>query len=89
MQSEVDLAGLVAGLGQFLYGMHQLEAAYERLKSLEGEIVSFAIHMQQDALQEEEATTVERYLYVVQRDILLQVTARYRFRHGLFQRLRQ
>ncbi len=38
------------------------EFTYERLKTLEGEIVSFAIHMQQERLDENEAGDVERYL---------------------------
>ena len=43
--------------------------SYERLKTLEGEIVSFAILMQQERLQENEASGVERYLYITRRAV--------------------
>ncbi|MGB5441969.1 MAG: Na/Pi symporter [Gammaproteobacteria bacterium] len=43
--------------------------SYERLKTLEGEIVSFAIQMQQEPLQESQASAVEQCLEVTRRAV--------------------
>ena len=46
------------------------DASYEQLKALEGEVVTFAIHLQQNPLDEQQAAIVDRYLYVVRRAVL-------------------